>query len=253
MNPPKSVLVQLHKLFAKFFWGNYTGASNKHWVSWENMCYPKKEGGLGFRALDDMSNAFFAKLWWNFRTCTSLWSTEEVEHNIWWQVRGGNSSLRFDNLDKSRVHQYFIEGDNVKEEAGGKIANKAFTRDKEYIIESIKPQVGEGNDKPWWMGILGELSLSSMEEEDTIDNLRRMRIPIVSRSLMWGDIRYARAKGIGIATNTEAEVLAIHEALEYSYRNDLRNNNRNRFFKSEKMILNRLEGTMGNSREDRRY
>uniref|UniRef100_M1BF38 RNase H family protein n=1 Tax=Solanum tuberosum TaxID=4113 RepID=M1BF38_SOLTU len=36
-----------------------------------------------------------------------------------------------------------------------------------------------------------------------------------------GDIRYARAKRIGITTNTEAEVLAIHEALEYNYCNDL--------------------------------
>ncbi|XP_049388482.1 uncharacterized protein LOC125852843 [Solanum stenotomum] len=37
-----------------------------------------------------------------------------------------------------------------------------------------------------------------------------------------GDIRYARAKGIGITTNTEVEVLAIHKVLEYSYYNDLR-------------------------------
>lgn len=82
------------------------------------MCYPKREGGLGFRSPDDMCNSFFAKLWWNFRTPTSLWSIymwnkycekvystltrgnggshvwrkitsvrDEVEHNIWWKVR----------------------------------------------------------------------------------------------------------------------------------------------------------------------
>uniref|UniRef100_A0A0V0IEX1 Putative ovule protein n=1 Tax=Solanum chacoense TaxID=4108 RepID=A0A0V0IEX1_SOLCH len=49
MNPPVSVLNQLHKLFAKFFWGNATGSKNKHWVSWESMCYPKEEGGVGFQ------------------------------------------------------------------------------------------------------------------------------------------------------------------------------------------------------------
>jgi len=30
MNPPKSVIDQLHKIFARFFWGNATGARKKH-------------------------------------------------------------------------------------------------------------------------------------------------------------------------------------------------------------------------------
>lgn len=30
MNPPIAVIDQLHKLFAKFFWGNATGSKNKH-------------------------------------------------------------------------------------------------------------------------------------------------------------------------------------------------------------------------------
>ncbi|KAG5621300.1 hypothetical protein H5410_006518 [Solanum commersonii] len=76
MNPPSSIIEQLHKLFAKFFWGNATGSKNKNWVSWDNMCYPKKEWGLGFRSLTDVSKAFFAKLWWIFRTSTSsLWGS----------------------------------------------------------------------------------------------------------------------------------------------------------------------------------
>ncbi|XP_060183197.1 uncharacterized protein LOC132613164 [Lycium barbarum] len=32
------------------------------------------ENGLGFRSLNDMSLALFAKLWWNFRTKPSLWN-----------------------------------------------------------------------------------------------------------------------------------------------------------------------------------
>ncbi|KAK6782492.1 hypothetical protein RDI58_020288 [Solanum bulbocastanum] len=40
------------------------------------MCYPKVEGGLGFRSLHDVSKAFFAKLWWIFKTTTSsLWAS----------------------------------------------------------------------------------------------------------------------------------------------------------------------------------
>ncbi|XP_060194978.1 uncharacterized protein LOC132624176 [Lycium barbarum] len=45
---------------------------SRHWPSWLNMCLPKHEGGLGFRSIFDMSKALCAKLWWNFRTSSSL-------------------------------------------------------------------------------------------------------------------------------------------------------------------------------------
>ncbi|XP_059291470.1 uncharacterized protein LOC132044949 [Lycium ferocissimum] len=48
---------------------------NRHWASWLNMCYPRQEGGMGFRSLFDVSKALFAKLWWRFRTSCTLWST----------------------------------------------------------------------------------------------------------------------------------------------------------------------------------
>ena len=49
-NPPFSVINQLHKLFAKFFWGNATGPKKMHKVSWGSMGYPKEERVLGFRS-----------------------------------------------------------------------------------------------------------------------------------------------------------------------------------------------------------
>ncbi|WMV59077.1 hypothetical protein MTR67_052462 [Solanum verrucosum] len=107
MNPPKSVLVQLHKLFAKIFWGNYTGASSKHWVSWENMCYPKKEGG-----------------------CTVLYRRG--------QYKGGG--------DKDKNIHHLGNWDETK------LLTRLSQEIIEYIIESIKPSVGEGNDTAWWMG-----------------------------------------------------------------------------------------------------
>ncbi|KAH0712316.1 hypothetical protein KY289_008275 [Solanum tuberosum] len=68
------VIEQLHRILAKFFWANATRSRNKHWVSWENICYPKEESEIGLRSLQVMSNALFAKLWWKFRTSTSsMW------------------------------------------------------------------------------------------------------------------------------------------------------------------------------------
>lgn len=128
-NPPASVINQLHKIFAKFFWASATGSRNKHWVSWENMCFPIEEGGIDFRSFHVVSKSLFAKLWWIFKTSTSsMWSEfmwnkyckkfhpimakgkrashvwrkmvevrEEAVHNIWWQVKGGNFNFWFDN------------------------------------------------------------------------------------------------------------------------------------------------------------
>lgn len=38
------------------------------------MCYPKTEGGLGFKSLHDICLSFSAKRWWRLRTEKSLWA-----------------------------------------------------------------------------------------------------------------------------------------------------------------------------------
>ncbi|XP_019237890.1 PREDICTED: uncharacterized protein LOC109218028 [Nicotiana attenuata] len=74
LHPPKNVLEHLHKIFARLFWSTKEEGRSIHWASWQNLCLPKVEGGLGFRSLHDVSRALFAKLWWRFRNTKSLWS-----------------------------------------------------------------------------------------------------------------------------------------------------------------------------------
>ncbi|XP_015169513.1 uncharacterized protein [Solanum tuberosum] len=135
------------ELVKKSFFGSKTGGGKgKHWLAWEDMCYPKEEGGIGFRSLHEITKALFGKLWWTFRTSTSLWSnfmwnkyckkhhpliakgtgashvwrkmlevTEEVDHYIWWQIKIGETSFWFDNWTKQGA-LYYIEDQNVEEE-----------------------------------------------------------------------------------------------------------------------------------------
>ncbi|XP_019225001.1 PREDICTED: uncharacterized protein LOC109206620 [Nicotiana attenuata] len=128
LDPPKNILVHLHKLFARFFWSTKEEGRSRHWSSWQNLCLPKEEGGLGFRSLNDVSKALFAKLWWKFRTTKSLWSNfmwnkyckkelptvvqfrrgshvwkqminarEEVEHEILWELKSGTKNIWHEN------------------------------------------------------------------------------------------------------------------------------------------------------------
>ncbi|KAL2225075.1 UNVERIFIED_CONTAM: hypothetical protein Sindi_3095500, partial [Sesamum indicum] len=45
-----------------------------HWCSWDKICRPVAEGGLGIRSLAEYVRAFSMKLWWRFRLKSSLWS-----------------------------------------------------------------------------------------------------------------------------------------------------------------------------------
>ncbi|XP_075101706.1 uncharacterized protein LOC142177140 [Nicotiana tabacum] len=126
----KKVKAKLHSWKGKLvsFGGKATSfleeGRSRHWASWQNLCLPKEEGGLGFRSLHDVSSALFAKLWWRFRTRKSFWSNfmwnkyckkelpimvhfrggshvwrqmlnarEEVEHEIVWELKSGTTNI----------------------------------------------------------------------------------------------------------------------------------------------------------------
>lgn len=120
---------KLHKLFARFFWSNSIDGRARHWISWPKLCFSYDEGGVGFRSPHDMSKMLFYKLWWNFHTKPSLWSSfmsqkyckklnglivpwrngshiwrkmlecrDIIEQQIVWQPKMGSSLFWFDNL-----------------------------------------------------------------------------------------------------------------------------------------------------------
>ncbi|XP_071905711.1 uncharacterized protein [Coffea arabica] len=71
--PPKGVFIRLGKLFNAFLWDGKDGR-RIHWSSWEKVCFPVEEGGLGFRSLLDLERAFAMKLWWTIRQKRSPWA-----------------------------------------------------------------------------------------------------------------------------------------------------------------------------------
>lgn len=60
--PPKFIIYELHSIFNRFLWSTKEEGKRKHWITWDNMCYPKEQGGLDFRYLFDILKATFSKL-----------------------------------------------------------------------------------------------------------------------------------------------------------------------------------------------
>lgn len=70
---PKKVIRLLEQKFNQFLWcGNDSKAKAK--VSWDKVCYPKEEGGLGHKGLEIWNRAaMLHHIWSLFAQAESLW------------------------------------------------------------------------------------------------------------------------------------------------------------------------------------
>ncbi|VFQ62999.1 unnamed protein product [Cuscuta campestris] len=71
---PKSIIKSLHTRMSNFLWGKVDGRNKYHWATWEKLCFPKEEGGLGLTDLTTIQEAYGLKMWWTYTQNDSLWA-----------------------------------------------------------------------------------------------------------------------------------------------------------------------------------
>lgn len=120
---PVSVIEEAKRICRDFIWGSSPSARKCHLISWSQLCKPKDEGGLGFRNLRVLNEAYMMEIAWQLmanpdkiwvqvmkkkykagpyqmskvKSCTrssptwraicQVWPT--VSHNISWVVNNG--------------------------------------------------------------------------------------------------------------------------------------------------------------------
>ena len=72
---PDNLCDNLTSMIRQFWWGQRKNEKKLAWVSWERLCQPKENSGMGFRDLKSFNKALLAKQGWRLQTNTrSLFS-----------------------------------------------------------------------------------------------------------------------------------------------------------------------------------
>ena len=61
---PESICNKMDSIVRAFWWGHELGEHKLHLIKWDQVCQPKRNGGLGIKKFSLMNQAMFAKQYW---------------------------------------------------------------------------------------------------------------------------------------------------------------------------------------------
>ncbi|OMP00911.1 reverse transcriptase [Corchorus capsularis] len=130
---PKNVTRSLDSLNNRFLWGGNEQKRGVHLVSWEDVCRPKRMGGLGLRRMELHNIALLQKTAWRFIT---------EEDSLWVKFIKAKYRVRDDVFNFIRNRQ----GTSASWSYTWKGIMKALT----YLEHGLKWRIGNGSLVRFW-------------------------------------------------------------------------------------------------------
>ncbi|CAA7045062.1 unnamed protein product [Microthlaspi erraticum] len=125
---PQGCLDTIESMCNAFLWSGSPNDTHKSKVSWDDICYPKEEGGLGIRRLRETSLVFALSLIWRlFSSTGSLW--------VAW------------------VKSYLLHGESfwdARDGSKGSWMGKKMLKLRDKAYPFIKYQIGDGKEAFFW-------------------------------------------------------------------------------------------------------
>lgn len=134
---PKKVATQLKTLQCNFLWGGNVDLRKMAWVKWNDLCKPKKDGGLGIKDLLLFNKALLSKWVWRFLTNNkSLWSRTII-------ARHGGILL-------NHTGQMAVSERGCKSGWWSKVLATTGRVDNGWFWRKISQKLGNGNTISFW-------------------------------------------------------------------------------------------------------
>ncbi|XP_068466211.1 uncharacterized protein [Phaseolus vulgaris] len=107
---PVSVCKNIKRIQRRFLWGWGKEKKSISWVSWENVCKPKQEGGLGIIDIRDFNYALMAKWKWRWLSDEKGRWKDILESKYGGGCEGTNPPIKLQSWWWRDLHKVCMEG-----------------------------------------------------------------------------------------------------------------------------------------------
>nr|GEX25341.1 hypothetical protein [Tanacetum cinerariifolium] len=183
---PNRVLVDIEQIMRNFLWCPTGNSKGKAKVSWDEVCLPKDEGGLGIRRLDSFNSALMyiplrGNMSWGWRKILQL--RPIIREFIWHKVGTGlNTSLWFDSWCAAGLLTNLVSNRDIHR-AGLSLVSRV----RDIVNEDVWTWPRDLLDK---YHFLNDCSVPILDETDRLEwRLSDGSIKKISVSQVWSNIR----------------------------------------------------------------
>jgi hypothetical protein len=128
---PKFILTTIKSMQRNFLWQGLTKEKKIALVSWDKLCKPKEQGGLGLRDPVIMNKVLSAKIWWRW-----LKNPKELWARLWRKKYAPNMA------EKSLIRW---DGDNL-----GSLIWTAAKQNRQMVTQHAFWELGNGETTLFW-------------------------------------------------------------------------------------------------------